>query len=132
VLDLAGNSITHGLPVEERNWSLASAPKRQTGQPPGWTCRNCDCLNPPGAAFCLDCGASRPARPREMTVDAQAELVELQHQEERRIAQLSYRAFMARPRTRREFEIYRRAHGYRKGWVWHAERQQAEMFGAVR
>ena len=42
------------------------------------------------------------------------------------------RNFMAHPRTDREFEIYRQAHGYKKGWVWHALRQQAETFGGAR
>jgi superfamily II DNA or RNA helicase len=42
---------------------------------------------------------------------------------------VSYRAFMSEPRTRREFEIYRRARGYKKGWVFYARQQQAEQFG---
>jgi superfamily II DNA or RNA helicase len=131
VLDLAGNSLEHGLVDEERHWTLAGAPKREGGGQPGWVCQNCECLNPMGAAFCLDCGAPRPVRPRELMVDPQAELVELLRQEERRITQFSYQTFMSCPRTRREIEIYRLARGYKKGWVWHAERQLAERFGSM-
>jgi DNA repair protein RadD len=131
VLDLAGNALEHGLPDEERRWTLAGAPKRPTGEPPGWTCRQCAYLNKAGAMFCANCGSQRPMRPREFPVDPQAELVELQRQQrEREVAQLSYRQFMSQPRSRREFEIYRRAHGYKKGWIWHAEQKQAAMFGA--
>jgi superfamily II DNA or RNA helicase len=130
VLDLAGNALVHGLPDEPRAWALAGVPKGEGGEPPGWLCPSCECFNPPGAAFCVDCGAPRPARPRELTTDRQAELVELtRRHHERLIAQLSYRALMARPRTRHELEIYQRAHGYKRGWVWHAQQQLAETFG---
>jgi superfamily II DNA or RNA helicase len=133
VLDLAGNSLEHGLVDEPRAWTLAGTPKRQSGAQTGWLCSACDRLNPAGAAFCLDCGAARPARPREFTINPHDELVELERQaSEQRIARLSYRAFMSQPRTRRELEIYRRAHGYKKGWLWHAKRQQTDMFEADR
>jgi superfamily II DNA or RNA helicase len=130
VLDLAGNALEHGLPDEERHWTLAGAPKRKAAEPPlGWTGRHCDCLNQIGTALCVNCGAPRVVRPREVTVDPQAELIELQRQHEREVAKLSYRQFMSQRRSRREFEVYRCAHGYKKGWIWHAEQQQAAMFG---
>jgi superfamily II DNA or RNA helicase len=131
VLDLAGLALEHGLPDEPRHWTLAGTPKRQAGEARSWTCRQCVCLNKAGATFCVDCGAPRPAGSRQFTVDSHAELVELQRQQrEREVARLSYRQFMSEPRSRREFEIYRRAHGYRRGWIWRAEQQQAAMFGA--
>jgi superfamily II DNA or RNA helicase len=132
ILDLAGNALEHGLPDEEHAWTLAGAPKRQGEKQPGWLCPDCSCLNAAGALACIDCGVPRPSRPREIVLDPTDELVELQRREQdRRIAQMSYGAFMSRPRSRREFEIYRRAHGYKKGWIWHAE-QQHRAFGGAR
>lgn len=129
VLDLAGNAITHGLPDEDRHWTLAGAPKRDASSPAGWVCGECECLNSSGAAFCLDCGTPRPHRPREITIDSETVLVELARRE--RLATLSYHAFMSRPRSRDELELYRRAHGYKKGWTWHAAQRQAELFGVT-
>ena len=60
---------------------------------------------------------------RQLTVNAADEMVEMKPRE---IARLSYREFMSKRRSRRELEIYQRAHGYKPGWVWHAERRQAE------
>jgi superfamily II DNA or RNA helicase len=130
VLDLAGNSIIHGLPDEARDWSLDGTPKRKTGQQRGWVCGECDCLNPPRASLCIDCGAARPRHPRELIIDPKAELVELRRIEEQRqrdLCELSYRAFLAEPRSRQELEAYRRAHGYARGWVFHVQREQVEQ-----
>jgi superfamily II DNA or RNA helicase len=130
VIDCAGNAIEHGLPSEDRAWTLADAPKKKfdADEVPGWICPNCDCLNPFSAEFCIDCGEPRPAGTRQLTVNAADEMIELKPLSEREIAQLTYHAFMSKRRTRRELEIYRRAHGYKAGWVWHAERHQTEAW----
>ena len=131
VLDLAGIALEHGLPEEDRHWTLAGAPKRHSERPPGWTCGQCGCLNAMSAALCVDCGTPRVPRLREFTTNPHDELVELRRRQDREITALSYRQFMAQPRSRREFEVYQRAHGYKKGWIWHAEQKQAAMFGAT-
>jgi len=112
--------------------STAGAPKRHAHQVPGWLCPSCDCLNPMGAAFCISCGTPRSTRSREFTVNQHDELVKPQQRPQREIARVSCRAFIARTRPQREFEICRGAHSYKKGWIWHGEQGQAEMFGDVR
>jgi superfamily II DNA or RNA helicase len=128
VLDLAGNSVVHGLSDEVHDWSLDGAPKRKTGRAPGWVCSVCDFLNPPRVSLCIHCDARRSRHPRELTIDAEAGLVELRRIEEQRqrdLCQLPYRTFLAEPRSRQELEAYRCARGYAAGWVFHVEREQA-------
>ena len=130
VLDHAGNTITHGHPLEERAWSLAGAPPRELrGEAPGWRCE-CGCLNPIGAMQCEDCGAPRPAGRRKTPEPAPGELIEIGADRYAHITRLSYRELCNQPRSRAELTAYARAHGYKRGWVWHLLRTQAETAAA--
>ena len=57
ILDMAGNSLRHGLPEEDRQWSLrprgAQAPP---GDPPVVRCAKCECLSPAASHQCGSCG----------------------------------------------------------------------------
>ena len=126
VLDHAGNTLLHGLPEEDRAWSLDGAPKREveaTEEPPNWLCPNCECLNPLHAGVCIDCGALRPVwRKPPQTIDG--DLVEAKGGQYAHIIRLPYRTLKSRPRTRAELSAYARAHHYKGGWVGHFLREQ--------
>lgn len=65
ILDHAGNALQHGLPQDERTWSLSKTKKRSSAaQLMGWKCTECLCVNTLSAKRCEDCGAARPL-PRE-------------------------------------------------------------------
>jgi superfamily II DNA or RNA helicase len=107
VIDVAGNSLTHGLADEEHRWSLEAAPKRA----------------PPNLIVDEETGAVGRA---PLIVDATAEMVELTRDRRlARLCRLPYRRFLAERRSRQELEAYRVAHGYQPGWTWHVQRQQA-------
>ena len=58
VLDLAGNSQRHGLPEQERQWSLAPRGRRdETGSPLVARCPDCEGLSPAASHHCQYCGA---------------------------------------------------------------------------
>ena len=58
ILDLAGNALRHGLPEEEREWSLEPRSRRnEDGAPPVARCPHCECLSPASNHHCGDCGA---------------------------------------------------------------------------
>ena len=58
ILDLAGNGLRHGLPEEEREWSLEPRSRRnEDGAPPVVRCPHCECLSPASNHHCGDCGA---------------------------------------------------------------------------
>ena len=65
ILDHAGNAVRHGLPQEDRQWSLEGR-KAQAGvvrpRPACWRCEECDGVSPIQSRVCEHCGAARPAR----------------------------------------------------------------------
>ena len=57
VLDLAGNSLTHGLPESRHKWTLA--PRSQdsgVGEAPTVVCDSCDVASPASSHKCRSCG----------------------------------------------------------------------------
>ena len=57
VLDLAGNSITHGLPESMREWTLAPrSGKSGAGEAPIVICDSCDVASPASSHTCRSCG----------------------------------------------------------------------------
>ena len=57
ILDLAGNSLRHGLPDEERDWSLQPRCEQPSVESPVVLCQECASLSPLGSHQCRNCGA---------------------------------------------------------------------------
>ena len=56
ILDLAGNSVTHGLPEENREWSLEPRGKPKDGEAPVVWCEKCLTASPAASHYCRQCG----------------------------------------------------------------------------
>ena len=58
ILDLAGNAVTHGLPEEYREWSLAPRGTQKSGEAPAVRCPNplCEAASPAASHNCRACG----------------------------------------------------------------------------
>lgn len=76
VLDQAGNVYRHGLPTEEREWSLDGRVKRPPGAPALRTCAACQAIYEPADA-CPRCGAEPTPEQRKLPRVVGGELVEL-------------------------------------------------------
>ena len=59
ILDLAGNSLRHGLPEEGREWSLQPRGDQPSGESWEIWCPGCESLSPAGSHQCTSCRASR-------------------------------------------------------------------------
>ncbi len=57
ILDLAGNGLRHGIPEEEREWSLQPRKTPPPGMPPVVWCQSCEHLSPAASHRCRNCGA---------------------------------------------------------------------------
>ena len=57
LLDLAGNSMTHGLPEENREWSLAPRGEQLEGEAPVVWCPQCETVSYAANHQCPACGA---------------------------------------------------------------------------
>jgi len=70
ILDHGGNfgpAGLHGMPDDEREWSLAGRPKgRGAGSTPTRTCPNCFGASPAGTLVCSACGHAFQLTPREI------------------------------------------------------------------
>lgn len=77
ILDHAGNALRHGLPQEDRDFSLEGA--KASGAAPTRECPECSAVIALGAVKCPECGHefARTAAERELSVSAPGELHEL-------------------------------------------------------
>jgi DNA repair protein RadD len=113
VLDHAGNTLRHGLPEEDREWTLDGITKQ------------------PRAAAVVGADGVNQGRKREVEEVAGA-LVEAQRGD--RLAKwrrMSYGAFKGRRRTEDQVRDYCAAKGYKQGWVWHYLRDQEARFAVA-
>ena len=56
ILDLAGNSRRHGLPEEDRKWSLRARGEQPSGDARLVRCEKCEALSPAASHQCGNCG----------------------------------------------------------------------------
>ena len=56
ILDLAANSVTHGLPEECRGWSLEPRGTQLPGEAPVVWCPQCETVSPAASHHCRNCG----------------------------------------------------------------------------
>ena len=56
ILDLAANSVNHGLPEECRGWSLEPRGTQLPGEAPVVWCPECETVSPAASHQCRDCG----------------------------------------------------------------------------
>ena len=57
LLDLAANAMTHGLPEENREWSLAPRGEQAEGEAPVVWCPHCETVSSAASHHCGACGA---------------------------------------------------------------------------
>ena len=56
ILDLAANSVTHGLPEDYREWSLEPRGTQKSGEAPVVVCPRCETASPAASHNCRVCG----------------------------------------------------------------------------
>lgn len=76
ILDHAGCALEHGLPQEDRQWSLEPPKKRKLGKPPTKLCPECYCIVPAATPVCPECGFAFPPAERSELEEREGELVE--------------------------------------------------------
>jgi DNA repair protein RadD len=117
ILDHAGNCMRHGLPDDDREWTLEDREKRKkraAAEVMIRTCTKCFRVYRP-AAKCPGCGHVMAGQAREVE-QREGELVEV----DRDMIVARRKALL---RTAESFEDMKRIAaelGYRPGWAWHA------------
>lgn len=116
ILDHAGNSLRHGLPDDERDWSLddrEKRPRRESTDVPVRQCAECFFVFRPSPK-CPQCGHVVPIAKREL------EVVEGSLEEVTRAKEAEKRKRWAEERECRTLDDWQalgRARGYKPGWA---------------
>jgi hypothetical protein len=121
LFDHAGNVFRHGMPDEDREWTLEPAGQKRSKGDGGKTvsvrmCPGpCYVVYPASAGRCPECGATPEPKPREVETVA-GELVELAAiQADRARAEKRREIGMAKDRA--DLERIARERGYKPQWV---------------
>lgn len=115
IFDHAGNAMEHGMPDEDREWTLKGRDKKRRKtverEVEMRQCEKCWFCHEP-APKCPNCGYVYPVQGR--TIDeVEGELVEVEA-----IERKHKRMEVGRARTRAELERIAKERGYAPGWVW--------------
>jgi DNA repair protein RadD len=118
VNDHVGNSLRHGLPTDQREWSLEGRQKRKRAASdalPVKVCDQCFSTLPSTEPVCPICGFVFPAAARRELTVIDGDLQELTARDAAR----QRRQVVGKARTREELEAIRLERGYSRGWTDH-------------
>lgn len=112
VLDHAGNTLRHGLPEEDRVWTLDGVEKVKRAPAE---------INVDG----INLGRKR------VVEQVAGDLIEAESakQAQARWGKVSMTQFKQRPRTEAQARAFAKVKGYKKGWAFYFMREQRERFG---
>jgi len=128
ILDHAGNVLRHGLPDDDRDWTLEGRPRKRGRQEDApdirvRQCPKCFACHAP-APTCPCCGHRYETQGREVDqVDGDLERVDLDALRRQR------RREVGRAKTLEELEEIAKARGYKPGWAWHVYRARLRRQG---
>jgi DNA repair protein RadD len=129
VLDHAGNTLKHGLPTADRQWSLHGKQQVQDAEVSKlMRCKACGAVNLRTAEFCESCGAELHERRPDLVEIPGGRLTKALDLDNimpstMQICSWSYREAIRWARNdRKRLELVAEAKGYKPGWVWHVMR----------
>jgi DNA repair protein RadD len=114
ILDHVGAAYKHGLPDEDREWSLEGIKKRARNEEPAFSvkcCPRCYSVHKP-AGECPFCGWLYAPEPREIKLTP-GELQEIKEIERKKARQE-----VGRCRTVEDLKRIAKERGYAPGWIW--------------
>lgn len=126
ILDHVGNVLRHGLPEEDRDWTLEGKKKgtrkkkddEDTG-PNVQQCPECYAVHAKGLPNCTACGHLYPEETAGRQVDTQeGELIKLTIEDKKKLQQ-QRKAEQARAQSLEDLKAVARARGYKPGWAVH-------------
>lgn len=128
ILDHAGNLLRHGLPDDDREWSLAGIERRKksdTAPTSVRQCMQCFACAPATARVCPECGAPFAVLAREVE-EIEGELQEIAQQVAREADARRGRQEVGLAKTREALELIARQRGYKSGWVDYIMKARAQ------
>lgn len=118
ILDQCGNIERHGLPDEDREWSLTGAPlviKSKSDEVSVRVCSVCFAAQPSGKGFCIYCQSAFKAKPRTLK-EIKGELEEINAEELRRKREA--RKVQGQTQSMQDLINLGRQRGYKRPEFW--------------
>jgi superfamily II DNA or RNA helicase len=122
ICDHAGNAFRHGLPDDDREWTLEGRKRSKRGAKgpsdalPIRQCTECYRVSPSSADHCPGCGVVFPARVR-LTCFAEGELFELERIEAKRREKEARKAEERACQSLEDWMRLGKQRGYKSGWA---------------
>jgi superfamily II DNA or RNA helicase len=118
ILDHAGNCMRHGLPDQDRQWTLEGLKKEKKTGIKIRQCKKCFAVYPAGNAVCPMCGAGGVAQQRLLKI-VNGQLTEITPEmiARSRISAISYKEAWAECQTPGDVFRMAKAKGYRPAWA---------------
>lgn len=135
IIDAVGNVLRHGHPLENRDWSLDSKPRRQRkgkereDADQVKVCPECSAVHAPGPE-CPECGFEYPTKARQVE-QVDGDLIEVRPDDRR----LAAKREQAGCRTLDDLKALAAARGYRPAWaehIWAARQSRHQRPGGWR
>ena len=126
ILDHAGNVARHGLPDDEREWTLQGRKKRKGGAALTKVCSGCFGTVPAAALSCEHCGHVFKIVAREIN-QRDGALAEMDLEARRR----ARKSEVGRAQTYEELVAIGAARGYKPGWAMHIWKGRQARLGDV-
>lgn len=127
ILDFVGNFQRHGLPDDDREWSLQAklSPRKEYGDDGKLLvtqCENCFATYL-SANVCPYCGAERELTQKELENIKEIELQEIKR---KRIEKMKS-CTLEQCRTLQDYQDYAKAHDKSSGWAWYAWKRRGSI-----
>ena len=130
ILDHAGNALRHGLPDDERVWSLEGKEKRTAGESEKIigcrTCGQCFAAVRSGVTVCPYCQYVFPIESREVEqVDGVLEEID------RQMLRVQQRREVGRAKEFTDLLAIQKQRGYKPGWAYYVQQARQRKKGVV-
>jgi superfamily II DNA or RNA helicase len=134
--DHAGNVLRHGLPDDEREWSLKGRVVRQRAAGendalPVRQCKVCFRVSPSTAAQCPGCGTEFPVQVRKLEEEA-GQLTKVEREELQRRRAIERKAEQRACKTPDDFIALAKARGYKNPVGWAKVQWKLRKSGKIR
>ena len=117
IIDCVGNVFRHGLPDDDRDWTLESKKVTKVrlldAEVKARQCSYCFKVYSGISAICPYCGNNNGKTAKQIREDKKAELEEI-----KRIEKIEKKNEIRNARTYEDFLAIEKKRGYKKGWAW--------------
>ena len=120
IIDHVGNVFRHGLPDDDREWSLdggCETAKKESENNPYIQCESCYFVFIKTEKRCPTCGWERPVQSREIE-QVDGDLVKLQEEEKRRF-RINKRREVGQAQSLEALQLIEKQRGYKSGWAYY-------------